>query len=228
MADYLIALLLALVVGIIYFLSNKLDLKHRGHPQRLYSFSAGVSITYILLELFPLFTEQAQELSKFLFIFVLLGFIAHHLIEKEIYQHNKQHELVKKLGLEEQGFSFIYHFILGMVLVAIIGRDLVAGFLFFIPILLFVFISTLQTNPHRSKLKAYLLSGSTFFGALLATFIWKNIPAWTESALIGLVVGVLLFTITRHHIPFGRRGKIGYFSLGFIIYSLIIMISWYF
>ncbi len=228
MAQVFVPMLLAFLVAIAYYVSNRLDIQHKRYTQKMVSFSAGVSITYILLELFPLFTEQAVMISRWLFVSVLIGFSVHHLAEKSIYQRTKQHELVKKLGLEEEVFSFIYHFILGIVLVDISQQNIIDGVLFFIPILLFVFISTLSTNPHTSLFKALFLSGAMFLGTLFAAFIWVSRPLWIELALIGIVVGVLLFTIIRHHIPFGRRGRIGYFTIGFILYALIIIASWYF
>ncbi len=220
--------LLAVLVGLTYFFVNRLNLKHSHHTPKMVSFAAGVSITYVLLELFPLFTEISAQINKFLFFSVLLGFIIHHVIEKEIYMHNQKHELVKKLSTEEQVFSFAYHLILGMLLVTFVRQSLLDGMLFFVPILLFVFVSTLPTEQHASTAKAVFLSGATLLGALFSTFIWTSRPLWIEGFLVGLVTGVLLFTIVRHHIPFGRAGKVGYFSLGFILYALVIMASWYF
>lgn len=221
-------LFLALLVGLTYFLVNRFNVKRSHHTPKMVSFAAGVSITYVLLELFPLFTEISAKISKFLFFSVLLGFIIHHIIEKEIYIHNQKHELIKKLSTEEQVFSFVYHLILGMLLVTFFQQHFLDGLLFFVPLLLFVFISTLPAERHTSTAKAIFLASATLLGALFSTFVWTNRPLWIEGALVGFVTGVLLFTIVRHHIPFGRAGKVGYFSLGFILYALIIMASWYF
>ena len=81
-------------------------------------------------------------------------------------------------------------------------------------------------KPHSSKLKTALMSSSTVIGVLL-DIIWTNIPQWFEFSLVGLATGVLLFTVTRHHIPFGRKGEIKYFSAGFISFALLIVLSWY-
>ncbi len=220
--------LLSILVGLTYFLVNYFNLKRFRHAPKMVSFAAGVSITYVLLELFPVFTEITAQISKFLFFSVLLGFIIHHIIEKEIYMHNRRHELLKKLSTEEQVFSFVYHLILGMLLVTFVQQRLLDGILFFIPILLFVFISTLPAERHASTGKALFLASATLLGSLFSTFIWIRRPLWIEGILVGFVTGVLLFTIVRHHIPFGRAGNVGYFSLGFVLYALVIMASWYF
>lgn len=223
----ILPLIFAILVGVTYFLSNKFDLKHRKYYQKTMSFSAGVSITYVLLELFPTFTEGAFSINKLIFLSVALGFISHHLIEKYIYQHNKDHELIKRLSFEENVFSFIYHIVLGIVLVTFTQESLIKGALFFIPIVSYTFVSTLPTNPHASRKKATLLSSATLIGVFLTSFFWTARQPWLEFSLIGLALGVLLFTVIRHHIPFGKTGKISYFTFGFVLYSALIIISWY-
>ena len=227
MIKSLLPTIFALLVGLTYYWSNKLNLKNENYYHHIISFSAGVSITYLLLELFPLFTEVALSTSKLMFVSVLCGFIVHHIIEKEIYQHNKKHELIKLLSLQENVFSFIYHIILGIVLVTFYQVSPIKGLLFFIAILTFTLVSTLPTMPHKSEKKAVLLSSSTLIGVLFATFVWTNRTEWIEFLFVGISIGVLLYTVIRHHIPFGRKGKLGFFTLGFLIYSLLIIGSWY-
>ena len=225
--EKVLPILFAVIAGVTYYFSNKFDVKHKPYYYKFLSFSAGVSITYVLLELFPTFTEGALAINKLLFVSVAIGFIVHHIIEKYIYQHNRRHELVKNLSFEENVFSFAYHIILGIVLVTFIQQDIIRGLLFFLPVVSFTFVSTLPTDPHSSFKKAILLSSPTLIGVLLAMFGFIEGIKWLEYCLIGIALGVLLFTVIRHHIPFGRRGKIWYFTLGFMIYSVMIVGSWY-
>ena len=97
-------LLFAVIVALTHYFTNILNIKHKPYYQNILSFASGISITYVLLELFPTFTEIAQSISKFMFITILIGFIIHHLIEKRIYQHNHRAELVKLLSLEDNIF----------------------------------------------------------------------------------------------------------------------------
>ena len=223
MKKEVLILILAIIVGITYYLSNRYEMKHKRNIPKIISFSAGVSITYVLLELFPVFTEEALTINKLIFISVLIGFITHHLVEKEIYKHNHRHELIRMLSIEESVFSFIYHFIIGMVLITFVNRGIIAGILYFIPMITFTLVTNLPA--HFSKDRALIVSFSSLLGVMTAT-IFPPLR-WFEFSLIGLVIGMLLYTVIRHHIPFGRKGKIGYFTLGFIIYSLLIISSWY-
>lgn len=217
---------MALMVGVVEYFSKSLRLKKRGYYNKIVSFSAGISITYILLELLPTFTEAAFAINKFLFLTLLFGFISHHVAEKEIYKHTKSHELVKLLSLEESIFYYVYHLILGFIFILFIQQNLVNGTFFFVSIIAYTLASNLPTTPHKSKGRMILFSSSTFIGAVIASLIPWTVPLWFEFALVGLVTGVLLFTVTRHHIPYGRKGKIMYFVLGFTIYTIFIISKW--
>ncbi len=227
MVNVFIPILLAMCVGLTEYNAKRFNVRGKSHTSKLLSFSAGVSITYLLLELFPMFTEGAFRHSRLLFISVLLGFIGHHLIEKQIYQHNTKHDLVKMLTLEEHSFYYAYHVILGIVLVAFTQFSIVRGLLLFFTMISFTIVSNLPSHPHTSKQKALFLSSSTLLGVLIGIFANPFMPEWFEFTLIGLATGVLLFTVTRHHIPFGRKGKIGYFTIAFILYSALIIMSWF-
>jgi len=225
--QYYLPILLAVIISFAHYYSRKFSIKHKEYSRKIISFSAGVSITYVLLELFPNFTEAAISLSRFVYISIPLGFIIHHVIEKEIYKHNSKIELVKMLSFEETVFSFVYHIIIGIILVTFARGSATQAILFSIPMISYTFLSNLPANPHPLKIKAIFLSSATLIGTAIAV-IWGNIPAEVEFSLIGIAIGVLLYTIIRHHIPFGKKGHIGYFTLSFILYTALIIASWYF
>ena len=133
--QYYLPVLLGIIISFASYYSRKLSIKHKGYSRKIVSFSAGVSITYVLLELFPNFTETAISLSKFIYISIPLGFIIHHIIEKEIYKHNSKVELVRMLSLEETVFSFVYHIIIGIILVTFSRGSASQAILFSIPMI---------------------------------------------------------------------------------------------
>jgi len=225
--QYYLPILLAVIISFAHYYSRKFTIKHKEYSRKIISFSAGVSITYVLLELFPSFTETAINISQFIYISIPLGFIIHHVIEKEIYQHNTKKELIRMLSLEETVFSFAYHIIIGIILVTFARGSATQAILFSIPMISYTFLSNLPANAHPLKIKAVFLSSATLIGTIIA-MIWKNIPIEIEFSLIGIAIGVLLYTIIRHHIPFGKKGHIGYFTLSFVLYTLLIVASWYF
>jgi hypothetical protein len=224
--EVIIAVFFALLISLTEYISKTLNLKRKPYYNNIISFTAGVSITYILLELLPVFAERAFSINKAIFLTLLIGFISHHVVEKEIYQHNKRHELIKKLSLEESIFYYIYHVILGIVLVTLMSNNVSEGLFFVTSIFAFTIASNLPASPHKSKWRTLILSSSTLVGAIFAAAIGVHLPVWLEVSLIGLVAGVLLFTVTRHHIPYRRKGNIAFFVLGFFLYGLLIAIKW--
>ncbi len=223
----IIPLVFAVAISVTEYLSKSLNLKKRPYFPKLLSFSAGVSATYLLLELLPLFAENAFRINKLLFIALLVGFIGHHIAEKSIYQHNRRHELVKMLSLEENIFYYIYHVILGILLVLFLSQNVLEGIFFGVSILAFTVVSNLPAVPHNSERRMIFLSSSTFVGALLGIAIGSFVPMWLEFLFVGLVAGVLLFTVTRHHIPYGRKGNIEFFIFGFLLYAVLIILKWF-
>ena len=226
LATTILPLVFATLVSLVYILSNKFQIRHKENKQKIISFAAGVSITYLLLDFYPRFTEGALEISNYLFLAVLFGFTIHHIIEKEIYLHHHKHGLVKMLTLEENIFSYVYHVVVGIVLVYLTKISIFDGTLYFATILAYTFVSTLPTKPHSSHKLSFMLASSTILGAVLGLLLAPVMPVWTQFLLMGLAIGVLLFTVVRHHIPFGRHGRVDYFILGFIMYAVLILFSW--
>lgn len=224
---WFLPIMFSVVVSVIYFLSNKFKIKKKDAKLRIISFSAGVSITYLLLEFFPRFTEGALSVHRLLFLSVLFGFTAHHIIEKEIYMHHSKHGLVKMLSLEENVFSYVYHIVVGGVLVYLARTSIIDGFFYFVTIMSYTFVSTLPTKPHSSWIHSVVLSSSTVVGAIVMSLVYNFVPEWLHLIFMGFAIGVLIFTVTRHHIPFGRDGRADYFTLGLILYAGLIMASWF-
>jgi hypothetical protein len=76
----------------------------------------------------------------------------------------------------------------------------------------------------KSKIIKTVLSFSTLLGILFVTFIFKEISQLTYLTLLGFIIGALSFTVTRHSLPFGKKGRPLFFTLGVILYSIIIIL----
>jgi len=154
----------------------------------------------------------------------MLGFVAYHLAEKYVYQHAPRDKVVKDIEIEHSVALFFYHFVIGIVLIALIRDSLFAGLLFFIPVALHVVIDALpHSHAYRKWYIKLIFASATFFGALLAAFV--SLPVVVNFALIGLVAGLLLFLELREVIPRGivLNGSayvwgIDYFELVYIMW----------
>ena len=86
----IIAISMAVGIGLAQYYSKRFSKYCQPFYTEILSFSAGISVTYIFLDMFPHFTQRAAGLSEFLFFSVFFGFVLIHLIEKHIYKHEKK------------------------------------------------------------------------------------------------------------------------------------------
>jgi hypothetical protein len=208
------------IIGIAHYFSELFCLKCEKYRGMIISFSAGISITYIFLHLLPEFV--AAKMNRWIFLSILFGFVIFHIVEKYLYQHSPEDKLLKELAIEDSITSFIYHFIIGVILVSFVNQGIKQGILFFIPVLFYTSVSTLPVDMTKSKIIKAILSISTLLGILFAKFIYPDINSVLYYSLLGLIIGTLLFTVTRHSIPKLREGKPFFFVIGVIIYTMLI------
>jgi len=220
----MISVIFGIIMGFFHYFSEVILYKLERHSVSLLSFSAGISITYLFLILFPEFSKHAAESSKFVFLALLAGFVVFHVIEKYIYQHSPKRKRLREIAVEDSIISFIYHFIVGMILVSFANQGFSQGLLFFIPVLFFTAVNTLPVDMTKSKIVKVVLASSTLLGILFARFVYTEMSLIVYLTLLGFIVGALSFTVIRHSIPFGKKGKPLYFILGVIIYSTIIFL----
>ena len=214
------ALIFGALIAIAHFLSQEIRYK----SIQLVSFSAGISVAYIFLDLFPAFSEQAIAINRLLFLSILLGFLLLHLAEKYIYQHALKYKRRREMARETSLISFGYHFIIGIVLVTLAQKSPVNAVYFFTPILLYTAVSTLPLRPSRERSVRILLASSTVLGVVFAIFVPMTLLV-TES-LLGIVIGVLSYTTIRHAIPLGKRGAPMLFLVGALLYTMLIIMKW--
>jgi hypothetical protein len=221
---------LALVFGLAmglghYFSENTLKLCKKVLGE-VTSFAAGISVTYVFMQLFPEFVKRTFSVyHPSIFLSILVSFSAFHIIEKYIYQHSPRKGVFRKLSIEDTTISFIYHFIIGILLVELTAKNLVEGALFFFPVFFHTAVHTLPVDITKSRNMKIFLATATLWGVLTAAYIYTPSMMIT-TILIGFVIGALLFSVIRHSLPTGREGKPLYFVLGMLIYSMIIILTW--
>jgi hypothetical protein len=225
MAEPLIAVAFGLTLVIIHYLSDRFHVSTFFDQVKTTSFTAGIFLTYIILHLFPQIYIGNIFLTRTSLIFVLLGFTIFHLVEKYIYKHSKSvDELKDELHKQHSVSFFLYHFVLGIVLVNL-STNLINGILFFIPILSYTALSSISLKEIHGKVKdrrllKIVLSSSTFLGILFGLVYQLDIL--TYSSIIGLVAGSLLFMAAIDLLPKRSDGAPKYFILGLMFYTLLI------
>ena len=228
----MIAILLAFVLTAIHYLSEHTVGSVKKYYPEITSFSAGIFITYLILEILPELTVGTPYLGENVYLLLLIGFTTFHIAEKYLYQHiQHRKELIKDLAhLHIAGFiadSFIVGFALVIFFDATGGMGRL-GYLVFIPFMLHTLssaISVRHIHEHfkSSKLEEALLSLSTIGGAIVATVLeLKSIAFY---AVFSLIAGVLLYIVIRDLVPNKGEGRPMYFMLGMALSLVLIALA---
>jgi len=230
----MLAVALGVVLAAVHYFSEKFHLLSRISRMKFISFTGGVFISYLILHMFPGLFMDDVLLSRISLVFVLIGFSFFHLLEKYIYRHEtkSQEELRKELKETHSVTFFIYHLIIGLVIVSIInGTGPAGGILFFIPLLFIAAVSSISLkgihgNVRQNRTVKVALSVSTLMGILIAIIF--PLTQLIYSVLLGFVIGALLFVVIVDSIPKERKGEPVFFILGVALYSLLIGATWIF
>ncbi len=219
-------LVYALIIGMAHFVSDKVA-EHKHYRRELRSFAAGLSIAYLLLYLLPELYGGIQEFERTLFLFVLLGAMAFHIIEKYIYQNESRDKRIFDLRVLHAAAFLIYHIIIGIIIVSINAVSSIGGVLFFIPILFYtlasqVSLSNLHAHVTERLILRMLLSASTLFGVIFASIIL--VPQTLHYSLLAFIAGALLYNVMVEVVPKEKEGDILFFILGSISYVILIFL----
>ncbi|MBN1214888.1 MAG: hypothetical protein JXA99_05530 [Candidatus Lokiarchaeota archaeon] len=152
----------------------------------------------------------------------------------------KIHDHVNK-NIEELRFftNFLYHFLVGLILISLIFIELVDAILFYIFALFRIIISnrligkhTIFTDldinfdyeeTHSNKL---ILCSSPLIGIGIGflVVIFFNVNLELMYILFSFISGVILYTIIREIIPEKEKGNPLFFLVGFIAFTILIII----
>ncbi len=230
----ILSIILSSLIGLGHYLSDRFCLTCSKYKNEIISFTAGVSITYIFLQLLPELYMGVAVLNRFLFIFVLVGFVLFHLVEKYIYQSIPHNKVSNDLKLAHSMGLTIYYIVVGIVLVKFVNKSAIEGILFFIPVFLHAIISSLSSHgihglygpsyPNKRGINL-LQSVAAIIGVVISLSI--IIPDQVSFALMGIVAGLLLFIVTRDILPKDKKGNPLFFVLGVVLYGSIIILIWY-
>lgn len=193
------------------------------------SLAAGISLAYLLLFLLPELYQGVQTIQKLLFVFVLIGALSFHIIEKYIYQHTKKERIMEELSVFHSFSFFVYHFVIGVVLVNLLRTDLLVGSLFLVPIISYIAVGQVSLKEIHAKVVEknavkVLLSISTLIGIIEALYF--PLPANVFYSMLGFIGGAMLYHVMRENIPTESEGNGFWFLVGALLYTLLIMFIW--
>jgi len=135
---------------------------------------------------------------------------------------------------------FTYHFLVGIIVVGLLTIDLIAGILFFVYAwfraiityrseghIIFTDLEIYETPEAKVKItRKYVLALASLIGVIIGLTLDLIGFEYTELfyILYSFIAGVILYTIVREVIPEKEKGKISYFLIGFVGFTVVIFI----
>lgn len=225
----MLPIIFSLILGATHFWNEKIQIRQEYVRIRLISFVAGISVTYVFLNLLPEVYKGYEVFDRIIFIALLTGFSAAHLSEKYIYQHSAPQALRERLGFIHTLAFFVYHLFIGVILVRLNAFSNLDSVLFFLPVLFYSGVGLVALEKIHSKIWErpvikFLLALSTLVGVLLADILIGFDQAF--NILFGFTVGLFLYISMIDFVPREARGRPEYFALGVLSYTLIIIATY--
>jgi len=223
-----VSIFLGIILFFIHFFCDRIHIYISAHKMKTASFTAGIFVTYFFLHLMPEIYKGDITTTKFALLFGLIGFTLFHIVEKHTYKKTRGYSLKRRLGTEHSIAFFLYHLVIGIVIVNLLRIDLLNGVLFFIPIMLFTAISSLSLKGIHdvivsNRLFRTLLSISTLVGIVFALFL--TLTPIVYFSVFGFIIGSLIYVLVMDAIPKEREGSPLFFLIGVVIYSIIIILT---
>ena len=221
----MLPLALGVLFGLTHYFNEFILPKFATVRASLISFTSGVAISYIFLELFPLMIKTTGTFHNSLFLMVLVGFASYHVLEKYVYQHASREKLDMELKEVHSTAYFFYYFVVGILLVDFASAGSSMVLLFFVPLYLNTLLGsfsfeTIDEGIRGHYLMRFVLSMPVILGVLFN--IYFGVSETISRDLLALVVGILLYIQIRDYLPPEREGRLSMFVLGVVLYSAII------
>jgi len=224
----LIALGLGLVVAIIHFLGENINIPTGSRHFRIISFAAGISLGYLFLDLFPQTYNAAERLQESVFLFLLLGFSIVHVVEKYYYQHAQNEALQRKLKSVHTITFFLYYFLIGCVLLDLVQGETYQGILFILPVALHAGLMGASLAGVHGRFSSKLfekisISLATPLGVLFATVI--PFTPIVHNMMISGIAGVMLYVFVREFLPEREDGQPLFLILGLVVFYALMQLA---
>jgi hypothetical protein len=242
MLDSFIALIVLMSV---YLFAGRLELAHGRHHRNFVSFSAGVSIAYVIMHLLPEFALYQAQLPQFdvpelvsafldfrVYLMSLLGLLVYAGLERLIHysQANKQEEarailLHQKLVRFHVAGYFMYNVLIGYMLVYTAESGLLTTMLFMVAMTLHFFVIAhglhVTYGQHYRRHLQWLLAMGIAIGWLAGVTL--DVPKNIKIILFSFLAGAIIVNTIREEMPSGSENRFWPFTVGALGYTVLLL-----
>ncbi len=191
------------------------------------SFSGGLAIAYIFLELFPELEDAEQVLGKSIHIITLIGFIIFYGIQSLILQNSiKKKAIEHRVFYTEISFLFVYN-----ALIIYTIPDRLEAFnsgliLYFLAMGLHLLINNYALRKKHDnrfyQIACYILAFSLFIGFLLNIFVDPLLNEVISDMLTAMLAGFVLFNVFVEELPHPKSSTFLWFLGGIGFYIILL------
>jgi ZIP family zinc transporter len=220
-----VIIIISIIMGLTDFFGHKISGLASKYRDSILSLSSGLLISILFVILIP--DLILCGFSKFIFLFMLIGFLLMHFSEKYIYRHiTDKQELLEDLKIIHIiGFG-IDNFLVGFIIASIAELNFSIIIDLSFPLFLQMLSSSISLDSIdtslNDKFSKIILSILPLLGSILGIFL--NLEELITIYILAFVLGILLYLIIRDVIPQGRKGKPLFFFFGNLVAIIIWMI----
>lgn len=248
MNETTIAIVATLILAAIFvnpFPRNVLDERTKGF-RRFVSFSAGVSLAYVFIDLLPEFTGVGQELvdgevialpfpEYFVYLAALAGFVLFYGLENLVRWSGGRTEAVGEGSGEEGGTPYRiklagmagYAGLVLYLMTAGLREGSTEGLTAYVIAMTFHFVALRHSlryeypGPYH-RTGQWVLASTCVGGAVLG--LAATLPLSVEALLLGFLGGMLIMNTTVMEMPTEKEGRFGTFAAGAALYALLLIL----
>ena len=249
MTNLLASFITLIVLMSVYLFAGRLELRHGRYYRHWVSFSAGVSIAYVIMHLLPEFAIFQAKLPQYdvpvwldaildfrVYIMSLIGLLVYAGLERLIhYSHvddseaGSQNHLSRKMIRFHVTGYFLYNVLIGYMVVYTAESGVWAAMLFMIAMGLHFFVMThglhVTYREHYQRHLQWILAFGVVLGWLAG--VGLELPKNIKIILFSFLAGGIIVNTIREEMPSGRDNRFWPFLVGAISYSILLIIAYY-
>ncbi len=207
--DY--AHVMAVFLAVVHLAAPFFKARFEKNERALTGFGAGMAISYVFLQLLPELGNGEHELGRFLYLLVLIGFLAY------LGLHRRSGFRIQSLP----GF-WLYSWLLVYSMPLVEGGGVLHAVLVAMALMLHLAHSDFELarkDPNFNRRTRYILASAPLVGALCRHLFMDQHPGLL---LIALTAGALMYSTFEELLTKLDRLETKSFLLGVVLYSLLL------
>ena len=229
-----LSLVLAIALALIHGFATKLPIFTIFPRFRWISFAAGVSLSYVFLEIFPELSHAQEEfqhsgigtieyLENHVYVLALLGVLVFYGLNLLAIKTKYRNSLI--FWIQVGAFALL-NFIMGYLLQDLGEHGLFACILFFITSALHLFIIDDNLREHQKSLYdrfgRWILVGAIIFGTVIGRTI--QLPEIAIASIWSFLAGTIIINVIKGELPDTKKTCFVSFISGSFIFAMLLFV----